>query len=127
MTRAGKYGGGAICYAGLAFASKLEASVYQLLCLRQKAGEIHSIQCQDHVYLSRARIHYIPDFKCLDAKTKQYFWVEAKGYANDRWPTKKKLWKFYGPGRLEIWGGHYLRPCLTEEVIPIASANEVEP
>lgn len=103
---------------GYSFASKLEAALYGILKLRMKAGEIESIQCQDHVYLTNARIGYIPDFKCLDAKTKEYFWAEAKGYPNDTWPIKKKLWAFYGPGRLEIWQGSYQNIKLTETIIP---------
>jgi hypothetical protein len=102
---------------GHSFASKLEASVYQTLKLRMKAGEIISIQCQDHIYLTDARIGYIPDFKCQDSSG-EFFWVEAKGYPNDVWPIKKKLWKSYGPGKLEIWTGSHLNPQLTEIIIP---------
>jgi hypothetical protein len=76
------------------------------------------LQLQDHIYLTRARILYIPDFKCRDKNTGEIFWVEAKGYENDRWPTKKKLYKFYGPGKLEIWKGSHARPYLDEVIIP---------
>jgi hypothetical protein len=106
------------------FSSKLEAAVYQLLHFRSKAGELEIVQTQDHIYLTRARILYIPDFKCRDLKTGEFFWVEAKGYANDRWPTKKKLWKFYGPGVLEIWQGSHLRPVLTETIVPKTEGEE---
>lgn len=115
-----KYRNEKITHDSFSFASKLEASVYTIIKSRENAGEIEFIQHQDHVYLTRARIHYIPDFKCRDKKTGEIFWIEAKGYANDRWPMKKKLWKFYGPGRLEIWMGSHLRPYLDEvvEVVP---------
>ena len=103
---------------GYSFASKLEASVYGILKLREKAGEIKILQVQDHIYLTIARIGYIPDFKCLDLKTNEEFHVEAKGYPNDTWPLKKKLWKFYGPGRLEIWTGSHVNPALTEVITP---------
>lgn len=76
------------------------------------------LQVQDHIYLTDARIGYVPDFKCQYVKEDKFFWVEAKGYANDRWPIKKKLWKFYGPGVLEIWTGSHLKPVLTEIIIP---------
>jgi hypothetical protein len=85
-----------------------------MLQLRARAGELEILQVEDHVYLTDARIGYIPDFKCRDVKTGAIFWVEAKGFANDRWPIKKKLWKFYGPGRLEIWMGSHLNPRLSE-------------
>jgi hypothetical protein len=113
-----KYGGTKTQCDGYSFSSKLEASVYSILKNRENLGEIKIIQVQDHVYMSLSRVLYIPDFKCLEVASGAFFWVEAKGYANDRWPTKKKLWKFYGPGKLEIWKGTYQRPFLDEVIIP---------
>lgn len=109
-------------HAGIQFDSKLEHSVYELLLQRQAAGEFKSIQCQDVVYLTLARIRYEPDFKCIDQDDTPV-WVEAKGYANERWPMKKKLWKFYGPGKLEIWKGTHARPLLDEVIIPKGGEN----
>lgn len=106
------------CKMGHSHASKLESSVCQILQLREKAGELELVQIQDHVYLTSARIGYVPDFKCRDPKTGEFFWVEAKGYPNDTWPLKKKLWKFYGPGVLEIWTGTHRNPQLTETICP---------
>lgn len=113
-----KYKSQRVCYDGHNFASKLEASVYTILKSRENAGEIEILQCQDHVYLTNARIHYIPDFKCLYVKTNEIFHCEAKGYEDPKWPMKKKLWKFYGPNKLEIWKGTHLRPYLDEIVVP---------
>ncbi len=115
-----KFGNQRVTNGSYSFASKLEASVYTMLKARENSDEIQILQVQDHVYLTKARIHYIPDFKCMDKKTNEVFWVEAKGYANDRWPMKKKLWKFYGPGKLEIWKGTHLRPYL-DEVVEVES------
>lgn len=114
----GKFGNQRVETDGYSFASKLEASVYQILKLREKAGELKILQAQDHVYLTDARIGYIPDFKCEDLITGLDFWVEAKGYASDVWPLKKKLWKFYGPGKLEVWKGTHQRPFLDETITP---------
>jgi hypothetical protein len=100
---------------GYSFASKLESAVYGILKMRLKAGEIDSIQPQDHVYLTNARILSIVDFKCT-RPDKTHFWVEAKGYPTDVWRLKKKLWKHYGPGDLEIWIGSYTRPKLDETI-----------
>ncbi len=111
-------------YDGYSFASKLEAAIYQILKIRERAGELKVLQTQDHVYLSDARIGYIPDFKCLDLVTKEEFWVEAKGFENDVWPIKKKLYKFYGPGKLEVWKGTYLKPFLHEIIIPNKKGKE---
>lgn len=108
---------------GYSFASKLEAAVYQLLKLRMKAGEIRTIQVQDHIYLTLARIGYVPDFKCT-LSDGSFLWVEAKGYPNDRWPMKKKLWKFYGPGPLEIWQGTYRSPQLVETIVPKGTPSD---
>lgn len=98
--------------------SKLESSVCQILHLRQAAGEIKVLQAEDHVFLTEARIGCVPDFKCQFVLTGETFWVEAKGFANDRWPIIKKLWKYYGPGLLEIWGGSHLNPKLMETIDP---------
>jgi hypothetical protein len=103
---------------GRSFASKLEAAVYQMLKLRERAGEIRVLQAQDHIYLTDARIEYVPDFKCEYVATGEVFWAEAKGYADPKWPIKKKLWRFYGPGPLELWTGNYRNPQLEETIIP---------
>jgi hypothetical protein len=107
---------------GYSMGSQLEASVYGKLKERAEAGELVIEQTQDHVYLTRARIGYVPDFRCRDLETDETFWVEAKGFANDRWPIIRKLWKFYGPGRLEIWKGSHAYPYLDEVIIPEAAA-----
>lgn len=110
---------------GIKFSSKLEAAVYQMLELRRKSGEFSTLQIQDHLYLTRARIGYIADFKCSGASILP-FWVEPKGRENDRWPIKKKLFKYYGPGVLEIWKGTYNKPYL-DEVIKPSQTHEVCP
>jgi hypothetical protein len=106
------------CALGHSHRSKLESAVCQMLQLREKAGELKLLQAEDHVYLTEARIGYIPDFKCQDTKTGEIFWVEAKGFANDRWPILKKLWAHYGMGRLEIWQGSHVNPRLVETIVP---------
>lgn len=118
-----KFGNTKVQYDGFTFGSKLEASVYQYLKLREKAGELQIVQLQDHVHLMCPTL-YIPDFKCVDLKTGEFFWVEAKGFANDRWPAKKRGWKNSGPGRLEIWTGTHQRPTLSETITPKAMEEE---
>lgn len=116
--QAEKHGNKPIERDGHWFHSQLELSVYCILKERQKAGEIELLQCQDTIYLTLAKIKYMPDFKCRYVATGEIFWCEAKGFPNDRWPMKKKLWKFYGPGPLEIWMGTASRPFLKETIIP---------
>lgn len=113
-----------LCAIGHSHRSKLESSVCQMLQNRERGGHIKLVQAEDHIYLTKARIHYIPDFKCQDVKTGLFFWVEAKGYANEKWPMKKKLWKFYGPGPLEIWMGSHTNPKLVETIYPTENTNE---
>lgn len=118
-----KFSNEPVLFHGRSFASKLEAAVYQMLLAREQAGEIKIIQQQDHIYLTNARIHYIPDFKCEYTATGEFLWVEAKGYEDQKWPIKKKLWKHYGPGNLEIWKGTYSNPFLHEVVTPNSGAE----
>lgn len=107
-----------VCARGHSHRSKLESAVCQMIHLMEAAGEVKLLQVEDHIYLTKARIGYIPDFKCQSLKSGEIYWIEAKGFQNDRWPTKKKLWKFYGPGPLHIYKGTYQRIYLDEVVTP---------
>lgn len=104
---------------GYSFASKLESSVYTILKSLENEGRIKILQHQDQIRLTRAGILYIPDFRCISYLDNQEYWVESKGFETQRWPTIKKLWKFYGPGRLEIYKGSHQRPFLAETIIPV--------
>src|SRR5580692_3962193 len=72
------------CKYGFSHRSKLELSVCHLIYLRERAGELKHLQHEDHVKLS-GWYTYVPDFKCLDLKTNEEFWIEAKGKADGRW------------------------------------------
>lgn len=111
------------CALGHSHRSLLEGSVCQILQLRQKAGELEILQVEDHVLISDWYL-YVADFKCRDKKTGEHFWVEAKGFANDRWPSTKKGWKHAGPGILEVWRGTHERPALSEVLIPKRQSGE---
>lgn len=104
--------------AGRSFASKFEAEIFQRLSLMEAAGEVKEIRCQDHVFLTEARIEYIPDFRVFDLKLQQLVWHEAKGFETDVFRLKKKLWKFYGPGRLIIYKGNAKSYRIAEVIIP---------
>lgn len=103
---------------GIWFHSKLEAARYCELKLLEKAGEVKILALQEHVYLTRARILYIPDFKIFDFRLNQEVYEETKGHENDRWPTVKKLWRVYGPAILRIYKGDYRRMRMVEEIHP---------
>jgi hypothetical protein len=98
------------------FASKLESAVFNMLSLLQKAKEIKDLRCQDPVELTCAKIRCKIDFSYTDVKTKQTVYVEAKGVVTERWRIIAKLWPWYGPGELLIYGGHYSNPSLIDHI-----------
>jgi hypothetical protein len=118
MFGSNKYRSKRVKHLGYTFASQFECAVFNFLLLREKAQEIRDIQCQDHIYLTKARIPYIPDFKFLDLKSGEFVWAEAKGFETDPWKIKRKLWQYYGPGKLEIYKGSAKSFKLYETVIP---------
>jgi hypothetical protein len=114
-----KYGNTrSLCALGHSHRSKLESSVCALIQLREKAGELHLVRAESTVYLTAARIAYIVDFECMDLKTKEPLYIEAKGAVTAVFAIKRRLWKHFGPGRLEIWKGDWRHPALDEFIIP---------
>lgn len=108
-------------FAGRSFGSKLEAAVYSNLLLLQKAGEIEEIQCQPRVDLVSG-VKWFVDFKCTKPDESVYY-VEAKGLEMSDYRIKKKLWKDFGPAKLEIWKGNHKKPFLSETIIPKVTAR----
>lgn len=119
-----KYGAKKVEYDHHSFSSKLEASVYQWLKLREKNKEITDIKCQETIYLTLARIIYKPDFSFVDINTNQKIYAESKGFETSDWRIKRRLWIFYGPGPLEIYKGSHSNFKLHETLTP-GSANDV--
>ncbi len=103
---------------GLSFASKLEAAVYDMLLMQEKTGQIKIEEIQSSVRLTKAQIRCLPDFRIFDNELNCQVWIEAKGCELDRWKLIKKLWRFYGPGPLRIYKGHYAKLYLDEIIIP---------
>ena len=88
------------------FDSKLEAGHFRELCLRELAGEIKDIKCQDSVYLTEARIHFVVDFSYWHIKNRRKEYFESKGLELERFRIQKKLWPYYGDGPITIdFGG----------------------
>jgi hypothetical protein len=100
------------------FPSKLEAAVHQILLLRQKAGEITDIKRQVRVELTKAAIATKVDFSFIDVKTGTVTFCEAKGVKTERYRLIERLWRFYGPSPLEVYGGNYRNPKLMEVIVP---------
>jgi len=84
------------------FPSKLEAGHFKELCLRQDAGEIRDLRCQEDVYLTEARIHFIPDFSYVVCATGEKEFYESKGLELERFQILKKLWPYYSDHKLTI-------------------------
>lgn len=114
--RKSKLGNTRVQLDGYNFASKLEAAVYLQLKISLLAEKIKILAHQPRVHLTEARILYIPDFKCLNLKTNEIFFVEAKGFETPDWKIKRRLWEKYGPATLHIWRGTYRRPVLVKIV-----------
>ena len=94
------------------FPSKLEEAVFNILCLREKAGEIRNIRRQHSVPVV-IEINWKCDFSFEDCKTGETVLAEAKGMVDPRFAMIKRG-KI--PYRLEIWKGHHLRPHLDEVI-----------
>lgn len=110
-----KYRAQKVSHEGRNFASKLEASVFDLLTILHRGKEI---RCQFHVKLSRAKILYIADFAILGGEGQPKLLCEAKGFVQPTWAIKKRLYEFYGEVPLEIYGGTYQKPYLVETIVP---------
>jgi hypothetical protein len=113
-----KYSNKKISHAGYSFASKAEAALFDQLKWLEKAGVLRSIECQDSVYLTDARILYKPDFVAWDVKLESPVWYECKGFETDVYRIKRRLWMHYGPGPLRVFKGSYKSLYLHEEIIP---------
>ena len=114
-----KFGATRVKTPGQTFDSKLEHAVYQILLLRERAGEIRNIRSQVTLRLTEAKIGYRCDFTFEDCVTGATVACEAKGdYPNSIWDLKKRLYKFYGPFKLEIWKGSHTTPQLVEVITP---------
>lgn len=103
---------------GEAFPSQLEASVWSLLKMAQKTGEIRGLKRYSTVHLTDAKISWKVDFEFYSAITGEKIWAEAKGAEQPDFRIKLKLWRVYGPGELQIWKGTAAKPILVETVIP---------
>ncbi len=113
-----KYGNEVDTRSGRSFSSKGEARLFDYLQWLEKAGEIEIIQTQANVHLTDARILYVPDFKLKNLKTEEIFYAEFKGFETTDWRIKRRLWKSYGPGKLDIYNARGSSVALVETIIP---------
>lgn len=116
IRRRNKYNARKVTVGRRKFASRAESDLHTLLRLREAAGEIRELKCQDNVYLTEARILYIADFRFIECERPgeihsygqppTYAWAEYKGMETDVWRLKRRLWLAgYGPGKLYVYKG----------------------
>lgn len=103
---------------GYSFASGGEFALYNILKLRVLSGEIKNLKVQDTCYLTKARIIYKPDYRFDYTSTNETVWAEYKGVFTDAFKIKLNLWRYYGPGKLELWVAGYKGPKLKEIITP---------
>lgn len=118
-----KYGAKPVTIEGEAFPSKLEGAVYQMLKLRERAGEIRDIRRQSSIVLKSkcnecgdGPVVWKCDFSFEDAATGARVYAEAKGVETSDYKKRKRLWKAKPPAKLEIWKGSWQRPKLVEVI-----------
>lgn len=111
------------CPYGFTHRSRLEAAVCQMNFDQERAGEIEHLEHECRIDLTDSKIGYVADFKLRNVNAPgmepgEIFFREAKGAETNIWRLKKRLYRNYGPGKLEIWGGYHTRPYLQEVIIP---------
>jgi len=101
------------------FASKMESAGYDMLKLREMAGEIRDIKCQQAVTLAQGnglKIKWKIDFSYRMTATDQLEYCEIKGFENQSYRLKLKLYKMNPPAPLEIFKGSARKLFLAERI-----------
>lgn len=105
-----KYGNEQKVVDGIKFDSKLEAKRYIQLKLLQRAGEIKDLRMQAEFVLQPSykkngktikAIKYIADFVYYDVSEEKTIVEDTKGFRNDVYKLKKKIFEYKYPN-LEI-------------------------
>jgi predicted nuclease of restriction endonuclease-like RecB superfamily len=85
---------------GIVFDSKAEGECYRILMLMHRNRQIKFIERQPKVYMTLARILYIPDFVIEEAGERIY--IDVKGHRTKDFNLKARLWEYYGQGVLRL-------------------------
>lgn len=105
------------------FQSIQERDYYMHLLKQQMCGKIKHIECQPKVYLSDARILMKPDFLVTYPDGSKIY-VEVKGFETAVYKIKLRLWRHYGPGRLDVMKLKRKEWILEESVLSSYLAND---
>lgn len=103
----------------------MEAARFAELKLLERAGQVKEIHCQPQVELTRAKIIYKPDFLVTIADGSTHY-EEVKGFETPEWRIKRRLWLWYGPGKLIVFKGSASRLFEHETLIPKIKGDENE-
>lgn len=130
LTKGHKYGARKTrCNRNEEHPSALEASVCNLLQLRERAKEIRDLKWIAPVDLfytvagKEKRVRWKVDFSFIENRSDTKMWAEAKGPENYDYKRKKELWEDgAGPGPLEIWKGDHARPRIVQIIVPKGKA-----
>jgi hypothetical protein len=122
--RAPKYGNKKVERAGRSFGSKLEASLFDHLRMREMAKEIADIKQQVNVHLTLAKILYQADYSYTVTSTGETEYAESKGMDTAVWRIKRRLWMYYGPGPLHIFKGSHSNLKFDETIVPKTTGEE---
>jgi len=120
-----KFGAQRHIVAGEGFPSKLEANVFMVLRAAEAAGKKKILSRQQAQYMTRARIGWKIDFKVQDVESGEIYFIEAKGAEDRDYALKKRMWKYYGTARLEIWKRKGKDDLYIEETIIPESSTSV--
>jgi hypothetical protein len=101
---------------GHSFASKGEASLYDLLLLREKAGQIKDIRHQHQITFIDTVVNWRVDYSFWSNELNETVYAEYKGMETPDFVVKKNLWRTHGHGLLELWYGNYKNPYLKETI-----------
>jgi hypothetical protein len=104
---------------GIKFRSRAEAAYYLELKLRERGGQIKSIELQPSIKMTYASITYRADFQFEEAG--RIVWVDVKGTDTPVFNLKLRLYSYYGEHTLRIVRKNRGRFDLVEEITP---ANE---
>ena len=83
--------------------SGTEGDYYELLMLREQAGDIKNLQRQVTVPLHIGKYrHMRVDFRYFDNYLGEMVWDEYKGHETTEWKLKRDMWAAWGPGLYRV-------------------------
>lgn len=95
--RRNKYGAEKVKLDGITFDSKAEAHWYNILKLRERAGEVHGLKVHPKFILAepegQRKLTYSADFSFWDSREKRLRVIDVKGVETQAFKIKRKLMK----------------------------------